>query len=222
MNSNRDLFANSHQPDHYKPLAKVLPVAEPIQNFVLSRARKGILEILGNAKGRLLDVCCGTGCLSRLLTDAGNEVVGVDSSVTVLHRAIKNRRASEFVLLDATKMTFQKEFDAAVISLALHEMEPLSREITWQRMHEAVKPGGRILVLDYAVSPQKTVHSRLARYLLKVDEQRFRRINPAHYENYLQFMDDGGIAAWVKRRKKNIKEERLYLGGNIGVIGVSA
>ena len=222
MNSNKAFFPANLQPDHYKPLAKILPMAEPIQNLVLSRAREGILQILGETKGRLLDVCCGSGCLSKLLSDAGNEVVGVDSSATMLNRAIKNQRASEFLLLDATKITFQAEFDAAVISLSLHEMDPFKREVTWQKMQEAVKPGGRVIAMDYAVSDKTTIFSRFVRYLLKLDEKRFRKINPAHYANYLQFMAEGGIASWVKRRKQSIEEARFYLGGNIGVLGVSA
>ena len=159
MHSDNEFFGNNDQQDHYKSLHKIFSIAEPIQNLVLFGARKGIIEILGETKGRLLDVCCGTGCLSMLLSNAGNEVVGVDSSATMLNRAINKRRASEFILLDATKMAFHKEFDSAVISMSLHEMKPFEREITWQGMHEAVKPGGRIVAMDFAVSPKLTLYS---------------------------------------------------------------
>jgi ubiquinone/menaquinone biosynthesis C-methylase UbiE len=220
MHSDDELFANDHQRDHYKPLHKIFSIGEPIQNVILSRARKAIIEILGETKGRLLDVCCGTGCLSMLLSYAGNEVVGVDSSATMLNRAVNKRRASEFILLDATKMTFQKEFNGAVISMSLHEMKPFEREVTWQRMHEAVKRGGKIVAMDFAVSPKLTLYSWFVRGLLKIDEKRFRKINLAHYENYLQFLKEGGIGPWIKRRRENVEEERFYLGGNIGVIAV--
>ena len=54
MNSCRDLVAASHEPDHYNPLHKILPIAEPIQNLVLTKARKGIIEILGETKADCL------------------------------------------------------------------------------------------------------------------------------------------------------------------------
>ena len=101
-------------------------------------------------------------------------------------------------------------------------MEPLSREITWRKINEAVKPGGRIIAMDSAIPHEKTMHVRFPRYLLKIDEQRFGSINSAHYENYPKFIDAGRIAARVRRRRMDIKVDRFHLGGDIGIIWVSA
>src|SRR6266700_8398510 len=93
----------SNQPDFYEPLGKVLPIAEQVQGFFLSRARTAILQMLKISGARkVLDVCCGSGCLSCRLSRAGLEVTGVDSSPTMLDRAKTKHRGARFVLCDAS------------------------------------------------------------------------------------------------------------------------
>lgn len=184
--------------------------------------RRGVVQILKN-RGfrRILDVCCGAGSLSSRLASAGFEVIGVDSSPTMLNRARRKRRAVELLLLDATEMFFEHEFDAAIISLALHEMTPDVRERVWQKMHGATRSGGLLIALDFTLSKRTSMRSRLFSSFIERGERNFLKSNPAHYANYREFMQSGGLCEWVRHRKGEIEEERYYWSGNVVVIAVA-
>ncbi len=123
---------DKHEPqgfDPYRSLEQNLESGDAINRWILSRPRR---KIVGLLKGqRVLDVCCGTGNLTEMLAAAGCRVVGVDSSPTMLSYARRKRIAAEFEQMDATQLPFEQEFDAAVVSIAIHEMQPPAREKAW-------------------------------------------------------------------------------------------
>jgi SAM-dependent methyltransferase len=55
---------------------------------------------------RILDLCCGTGQLARVLTEKGYKVTGIDGSEEMLRYARKNAPAAEFILDDARTFQF--------------------------------------------------------------------------------------------------------------------
>lgn len=115
--------------DPYQPLDQNLKFADVLNRLMLLRPRQKIVQLL---KGqRVLDVCCGTGNLTAMLVAAGCQAVGIDSSPTMLSHARRKHIAAEFEQMDAIQLPFNHEFDAAVISIALHEMLPLAREKVW-------------------------------------------------------------------------------------------
>src|SRR6478736_4271499 len=72
--------------------------------------------------GRVLDVACGTGVLTKALAEAGAHVVGVDASEGYLQGARRRRSHPniEYELGDIRRMRFEENvFDAAVSTLAL-------------------------------------------------------------------------------------------------------
>lgn len=107
-----------------------LRFCESQNKWVLLRPRHIIAELL---KGqRVLDVCCGSGDLSAELVAVGCQVVGVDSSPRMVSHARRKRIAAELELMDAATMPFNHEFDAAIISLALHALSTSIRERIWE------------------------------------------------------------------------------------------
>ena len=96
----------------------------------------GTLRLLGQPEGmRILDVACGQGVLCRAAAKLGAEVVGVDSSPSLIDSA---RRLSKspphgiaephFVVGDARNLGSLRlpgEFDAAICVMALMNIEPL-------------------------------------------------------------------------------------------------
>lgn len=66
------------------------------------------------AGGQVLDVCCGTGQLARVLTDQGYEVTGVDGSEAMLSIARRNAPAARFLHQDVRAFRSEAGFDAAV------------------------------------------------------------------------------------------------------------
>ena len=101
-----------------------------------------VLDLLQPRPGeRILDLGCGDGVLSEKLAASGAEVIGVDSSADMVAAAC--RRGLDARLVDATKLTFDQEFDAVFSNAALHWMRRPAAVIAgvWR----ALRPGGRFV-----------------------------------------------------------------------------
>lgn len=100
----------------------------------------------------LLDLCCGTGTLTCLLSRRGYEMIGVDSSVDMLIQA--REKAAElslpplFLCQDAAELDLYGTVDAAVCSL--DGINYIPGEELWKvfkRLSLFVRPGG-LLIFD--------------------------------------------------------------------------
>lgn len=93
--------------------------------------------------GRVLDVACGTGVLTKALAEAGAHVIGVDASEGYLEGA-RLRRSHPNVAYehgDVRHMRFDDHvFDAAVSSLALDVIPEI--ELVVAEMKRVTRPGG--------------------------------------------------------------------------------
>jgi ubiquinone/menaquinone biosynthesis C-methylase UbiE len=188
-----------------------------IQNYwILLRPRQIILQLL---KGqRVLDVCCGGGDLSSLLVSVGCHVVGVDNSSRMVLYARQKCIDAEFMIMDACAMPFTNEFDAAVISLALHSLSKPNREKVWDSMVRAVRPGGHLIALDFTLPKHINLFSRIISKMIEQDESKFRKSHPEHYENYQGFIQSGGLRDWILSQKEIIDLQHYYWGGTIELV----
>jgi trans-aconitate 2-methyltransferase len=104
----------------------------------------GVVQLLDPKRGeRILDVGCGTGHLTKQIADAGADVFGVDASAEMIGEARRNFPALKFEVADATAMVFDQPFDAVFSNAALHWVKP--PEAAVQRIHDAMRPGGRFV-----------------------------------------------------------------------------
>jgi ubiquinone/menaquinone biosynthesis C-methylase UbiE len=103
----------------------------------------------------VLDICTGTGRGALSVAESGCKVVGVDLSPSMLGVAEgkawkRNVRNISFQQMDATRLELQDgQFDIAMISFALHEME---YDLILQVLREAcrvLKRGGKLYSLDF-------------------------------------------------------------------------
>ena len=96
----------------------------------------------------VLDVGCGTGAAARALAARAHRVVAIDLSPEMI-RVARARSAHvgnlEIHLGDFLAWHRRDRFDAVVSFAALHHM-PF--ELALARMADALRPGGRLLVLD--------------------------------------------------------------------------
>lgn len=109
-----------------------------------------------------LDFGCGTGDFSRLLLGMGFEVYGYDPFVEPR--------------LDHPKFTYVNDLDAlasvppvdVVLSVTVldHILDPAQLDDTLARMHGLLRPGGSLLLIEYALQqPRETSHYQAFRTL---------------------------------------------------------
>ena len=122
-----------------------------------------------------LDACCGTGDLSRALAAAGARVLGVDFCRAMLEQA---RAASAG---DAPRTVAHAEgdamslpvadraFDGACVAFGLRNVVEPERAL--REMVRAVRPGGRVVVLEFtepAWGPLRTAYRLYCGHVLPV------------------------------------------------------
>jgi trans-aconitate 2-methyltransferase len=88
--------------------------------FVWEHGASIVQWLSPNSGERILDLGCGTGQLTASIAETGAEVVGIDSSATMLAEARQNYPEIEFVHADAHEFHFDKPFDAVFSNAVLH------------------------------------------------------------------------------------------------------
>jgi demethylmenaquinone methyltransferase / 2-methoxy-6-polyprenyl-1,4-benzoquinol methylase len=114
---------------------------------------------------RVLDVATGTGLLARAASRLGGQVVGLDPSAGMLahHNDSRRVRLSRGI---AERLPFRDgSFDMLTMGYALRHVVDLPS--TFQEYRRVLKPGGRILILDFA-RPRHVVAYGVTRVFLKM------------------------------------------------------
>ncbi len=210
--------------DPYKGIARFFPLFGRLMEGFLGGIRRDLAGILEKHDlSRILDLGCGAGDLSRILTDQGFRPVCIDISPSMLHyaRAAANQPTPfPLVLADGGRLPFKPMFDAAVLRFVFHEMDAVLRERVWDELEKTIRPGGLLILIDFTVPEKPGIYSRLGNAVIHYIEHRMDAIYPPHYYNYSEFMKTGGASAWVARRAASVAESRRYFGGNLGLIAV--
>src|SRR5690242_2796609 len=104
-----------------------------------------VVQLLAPQNGeRILDVGCGTGYLTHLIAQAGARVIGIDKSASMIHRAQAVYPDLDLRVMSATDFHFDTPFDAVFSNAVLHWV--LEKEAAVDRMAEALRPGGRLVL----------------------------------------------------------------------------
>jgi demethylmenaquinone methyltransferase/2-methoxy-6-polyprenyl-1,4-benzoquinol methylase len=119
------------------------------------------------AGGSALDVACGSGKLTALLSKFagdGGRVVGLDFSSQMLEVARRDHPGIEFLEGDALKLPFEDgRFDASTIAFGLRNLaEPVKG---LREMLRVVKPGGKAVVLEFVRPAENVVGTAYRIYL---------------------------------------------------------
>lgn len=110
---------------------------------------------------KILDICSGTGALTIMIAKrlrGMGKVVGLELSPAQLRIARKKEKHEGLYFLegDAQNVPFSDcYFDKGVICGALHEMPQEERLNVLSEAYRAVKPGGRIVIIEHNNPDQK-------------------------------------------------------------------
>ena len=110
-----------------------------------------------NRGDRILDLCCGTGTLTILLSKllySDCNIFGVDISHGQIAQAKKklgeNSENLSFDVMDAKSLNFKDgNFDIVIISAALHEMDKDERLNVLCEIYRVLKNGGIFLIFEH-------------------------------------------------------------------------
>jgi len=106
----------------------------------------------------VLDVGCGTGSLAIAAkghVGPGGSVIGIDASAEMLARAERKagKAGAEVVFQQAAAQALpfpHAQFDTVLSTVMFHHLPRKAREQCAQEMRRVLKPGGRVLVVDFA------------------------------------------------------------------------
>ena len=99
---------------------------------------------------QILDLCCGSGQVTRFLVNFSENVTGLDASPLSIQRAQKNVPNATYIKAFAENMPFADNlFDVVHTSAALHEMQPEQLRKIIAEVYRVLKPGGVFTVVDF-------------------------------------------------------------------------
>ncbi|MDJ0698041.1 class I SAM-dependent methyltransferase [Mastigocoleus sp. MO_188.B34] len=103
-----------------------------------------------NSDSRILDLCCGSGQATQILTKISRNVTGLDASPLSLERAKENVPQANYVEAFAEDIPFaENKFDLVHTSAALHEMQPEQLQKILKEVYRILQPGGIFAIVDF-------------------------------------------------------------------------
>lgn len=183
---------------------------DPMLNSSHSRAASLIKE-----NSNVLDVACGPGALSHMIAKIpGTRVTGIDLDPRMIkhaERKVRKKAANNarFLLMDATDLSrfSEKEFDVAIISLALHQFSP---EAGLKVLKEMKRVAKSIIIVDYAF-PIKAGFYRWFAWIIEW------LAGGEHYRNFILYQKNGGMDALLNHSGLLVKERFLQGKGTLMV-----
>jgi Methyltransferase domain len=152
------------------------------------------------ARGRLIDVACGTAYWLPHYASSCSTLTLFDQSERMLHEArakiatcgVADR--CSVVVGDFFDHHFGDEkFDCALVGFLLSHVTEAQEQIVFDRLADLLVTDGRFLVLDSAYSPER------ARFNEKVERQERRLNDGTAFQIYKRYPDRHDIAGWASK-----------------------
>lgn len=100
-----------------------------------------------------LDLCCGQGTLTALLTEAGADATGLDFSRRMLDLAAERAPGARLVESDAADMPFDDHsFDQVLCNFGMMHLPDQPRAL--REIARVLKPGGRFIMATWEAPPR--------------------------------------------------------------------
>ncbi len=110
---------------------------KPFYNKVIPLIKK-------EAKGKVLDVGCGTGTIAIELVN-NNKITGIDISENMIKIARSKNNKVKFIVKDAEKLDLKEKFNLIYSTLVLHHV---NAEVVVENIYKRLKKNGRLIIVD--------------------------------------------------------------------------
>lgn len=137
--------------------------------------RERVVTLAGLRRGNyVLDVGCGTGTMAAMMAQrvgAEGQVVGIDLSPRMIEIATRKAQMAQLTFLQANAEDVpypDNYFHTVTIIFALHEMPRAARGNTLNEIYRVLKPGGRLVVVDY-YEPRSWSRRAIVRLLMLME-----------------------------------------------------
>jgi demethylmenaquinone methyltransferase/2-methoxy-6-polyprenyl-1,4-benzoquinol methylase len=168
-----------------------------------------------------LDLCTGTGKLAHELlpfVQPGGRVIGLDFSERMLEHARRREPAVEFRLADVHHLREpDQSVDAVTIAFGLRNL--VDRAAALREMYRVLRPGGRLVVLEFAPPPSGLLMGAYRFYLTWVMPRVARLMSADEGEAYSylaetvrSFPQPAELAASLQELGFSVAVERLTFG----------
>ncbi len=131
--------------------------------------RRDLVRIIyGTQSRRTLDICCGTGDLTRQLVKGGGELFSLDFSFNMLKKGVeKGWLSGENISADAGKLPFKNQsFDFLTIAFGIRNIPDV--DVFLSESLRVLKPGGKLLILELTRPDNAVVRFFYNLYLTKI------------------------------------------------------
>jgi ubiquinone/menaquinone biosynthesis C-methylase UbiE len=183
-------------------------------NFILwgnyTRLRDAALAEMGESlPGATLQVACVygdlTNCLSERAATGGGSIDIIDVLPIQLHNLRRKLRAdapARLLAMDAMDLKLpDASYNRALVFFLLHEQPRQWRERTLKEVFRVVKPGGKVVIVDYA----RPAWWHPLRYLFPI---LFVKLEPFALDLWRE-----EITSWLSASAASRAQKRLFFGG---------
>lgn len=173
-----------------------------------------VLELLEIDKDMvILDLGCGTGTLTKKLSEMCAKAVGIDASEDLLEAAKKHYPELEFIHADATNFVLNEKVDAIFSNAVFHWIEQEKQPELLHCIYSALKENGQLVFEFGGYGNNRLIHLALE----SVFENHHREYNMPFYfptiGQYASLLEQSGL----KVRSMSLFDRMTALNGQNGL-----
>lgn len=179
---------------------------------LLRSLRRTLVQIIDDQHSSIIEIGSGTGEQSRLLSSPSRRVLRVelnDQMVTCSQKRADKRGNDSLSYIHADARDLgrfpDREFQAGLISLALHEMDQKSRT---QVLSELKRVSQTIYVADYRAPLPRSIAGRFVRVIERL-------AGAEHYAGFLDYQNRGGLGRLFEKLHLQVISSREAVASTV-------